>query len=180
MGQRRGELYTGYTMRLSYYFKILVILKITITWQDFCISEKMTFASLKRWHLHLWKDDILRRRHTTTVIIPSRCNRLKMCWFVSSLDHWRKEKIWCVTITFHESVRAAFVFSVMQSHLFLNPPCNDSCSDFKTHFISQDRLLVLLSEDELDILAIPALDVHHNHEFMHRPWNHGCLQGPAG
>jgi hypothetical protein len=43
MGQRRGELYTGYTMRLSYYFKILAILKITITWQDFCISERMTY-----------------------------------------------------------------------------------------------------------------------------------------
>ncbi len=31
----------------------------------------------------------------------------------------------------------------MWSHLFLNPPCNDSCSHFKTHFISQDRLLVI-------------------------------------
>ena len=36
-------------------------------------------------------------------------------------------------------------------------------------------LELLLSADELDILAIPALDVHHNHEFIHRPWNHGCL-----
>ena len=87
MGQRRGELYTGYTMRLSYYFKILTILKITITWQDFCISEKMTFATLKRWH--------------TTTASYYDCDytialyRLEMCWFVSSLDHWRKEKIWC-------------------------------------------------------------------------------------
>jgi hypothetical protein len=36
-------------------------------------------------------------------------------------------------------------------------------------------LELLLSEDELDIFVIPAPDVHHNHEFMNRPWNHGCL-----